>query len=217
MPGCCEHDTCASNAGPKVDPIWRRCLWIALVVNATMFTVEIAAGFAAISSALQADALDFLGDSANYAISLFVVGMGLAVRSRTAFFKGATLLALGLWVVGSAGWRVVTGGAAPHADVMGVVGFVALIANAGVALMLFRFRRGDSDMRSVWICSRNDAIGNVAVMLAALGVFGTGTLWPDLIVAVSMAALGISGGSTIMRQALSEMRATKRGAMVAAE
>ena len=213
MAGCCEHDACASNAGPNVDPIWRRALWIALIVNATMFAAEIAAGFAASSSALQADALDFLGDSANYAISLFVAGMGLAVRSRTAFFKGATLLVLGLWVVGSAGWRAAFGGAVPHADVMGVVGFVALVANAGVALMLFRFRRGDADMRSVWICSRNDAVGNLAVMLAALGVFGTGTLWPDVIVAAIMAALSITGGWTIMSQATSEMR----GIAVAAE
>lgn len=217
MAGCCEHDACASSAGTKVDPVWRRALWVALIVNATMFAAEIAAGFAASSSALQADALDFLGDSANYAISLFVVGMGLAVRSRTALFKGGTLLLLGLWVVGSAGWRAATGGAVPHADVMGWVGFIALVANAGVALMLFRFRRGDADMRSVWICSRNDAIGNVAVMLAALGVFGTGTLWPDVIVAAIMAALSITGGWTIMRQALSEMRATKRSVMVAAE
>lgn len=215
MAGCCEHNTCASDAGQKVDPIWRRALWIALIVNATMFAAEIAAGFAASSSALQADALDFLGDSANYAISLFVAGMGLAVRSRTAFFKGATLLLLGLWVVGSAGWRAAFGGAVPHADVMGIVGFVALVANAGVALMLFRFRRGDADMRSVWICSRNDAIGNVAVMLAALGVFGTGTLWPDVIVAAIMAALSITGGWTITRQAGSEMRGAKHGSMVA--
>ena len=217
MAGCCEHDACASNEGPKVDPIWRRALWVALIVNATMFAAEVAAGFAASSSALQADALDFLSDSANYAISLGVAGLGLAIRSRTAFFKGATLLMLGLWVVGSASWRAATGGAVPHADVMGLVGFVALVANAGVALMLFRFRRGDADMRSVWICSRNDAIGNVAVMLAALGVFGTGTLWPDVLVAAIMAALSITGGWTIMRQAMSEMRATKRGAIVAAE
>ncbi|OYX46901.1 MAG: cation transporter [Alphaproteobacteria bacterium 32-64-14] len=217
MVGCCEHDACASNAGPKVDPIWRRTLWVALIVNATMFAAEIAAGFAASSSALQADALDFLGDSANYAISLFVAGMGLAVRSRTAFFKGATLLALGLWVVGSAGWRVAFGGAIPQADVMGIVGLVALIANAGVALMLFRFRRGDADMRSVWICSRNDAIGNVAVMLAALGVFGTGTLWPDVIVATLMAALSVSGGWAILRQARVEMRAPRQVAVGAAD
>lgn len=217
MSGCCEHDTCASDSKAKIDPVWRRALWVALIVNATMFAAEIAAGFAASSSALQADALDFLGDSANYAISLGVAGMGLAIRSRTAFFKGATLLVLGLFVIGSSGWRAATGGAVPHAEVMGLVGFIALAANAAVALMLFRFRRGDADMRSVWICSRNDAIGNIAVMLAALGVFGTGTLWPDVVVAGIMAALAISGGWTIMRQALSEMQASKRATLVAAE
>ncbi|OYX44946.1 MAG: cation transporter [Alphaproteobacteria bacterium 32-64-14] len=216
MAGCCEHDACASTAGSTVDPIWRRALWIALVVNATMFAAEIAAGFAASSSALQADALDFFADAANYAISLTVAGMGLAIRSRTALFKGATLILLGAWVIGSAGWRAAAGGATPEADVMGVVGFVALLANAGVALMLFRFRRGDADMRSVWICSRNDAIGNVAVMLAALGVFGTGTLWPDVIVAGIMAALSITGGWAIVRHALSDIRTRPASPTVAA-
>ena len=217
MAGCCEHDACASTAGATVDPIWRRALWVALVVNATMFAAEIVAGFAASSSALQADALDFFADAANYAISLSVAGMGLAVRSRTALFKGLTLILLGAWVIGSAGWRAAMGGATPEADVMGVVGFVALLANAGVALMLFRFRRGDADRRSVWICSRNDAIGNVAVMLAALGVFGTGTLWPDVMVAGIMAALSITGGWSIVRHALSDMRTRPTSPTVAAE
>jgi len=217
MAGCCEHDARASNAGATVDPIWRRALWVAFVVNATMFAAEIVAGFAASSSALQADALDFFADAANYAISLSVAGMGLAVRSRTALFKGLTLILLGAWVIGSAGWRAAMGGATPEADVMGVVGFVALMANAGVALMLFRFRRGDADRRSVWICSRNDAIGNVAVMLAALGVFGTGTLWPDVMVAGIMAALSITGGWSIVRHALSDMRTQPASPTVAAE
>lgn len=217
MGGCCEHDSCASSAGPKVDRIWRRALWIALIVNGVMFAAEIAAGFAVSSSALQADALDFFADAANYAVSLGVAGMGLAMRSRTALFKGLTLHLVGAWIIGNAGWRATTGGAVPAADVMGMIGFIALLANAGVALMLFRFRRGDADMRSVWICSRNDAIGNVAVMLAALGVFGTETLWPDVIVAAMMATLSITGGWTIMRRALIEMRATRRGAVVPAE
>jgi len=217
MPGCCEHDSCASTTDQKVDPVWRRALWIALIVNGAMFAAEIIAGFAASSSALQADALDFFADAANYAISLGVAGMGLAVRSRTALFKGMTLLLLGAWVIGSAGWRAMTGGAVPEADVMGIVGFIALLANAGVALMLFRFRRGDADMRSVWICSRNDAIGNVAVILAAVGVFGTGTLWPDVIVAAIMATLSISGGWTIIRQAMMDLRSTRRSTAIAAE
>lgn len=217
MPGCCEHDSCASTTDQKVDPVWRRALWIALIVNGAMFAAEIIAGFAASSSALQADALDFFADAANYAISLGVASMGLAVRSRTALFKGMTLLLLGAWVIGSAGWRAMTAGGVPEADVMGIVGFIALLANAGVALMLFRFRRGDADMRSVWICSRNDAIGNVAVMLAAVGVFGTGTLWPDVTVAAIMATLSISGGWTIIRQAMMELRSTRRSTAIAAE
>lgn len=209
MAGCCEHDACASTAGATVDPIWRRALWVALVVNATMFAAEIVAGFAASSSALQADALDFFADAANYAISLSVAGMGLAVRSRTALFKGLTLILLGAWVIGSAGWRAAMGGATPEADVMGVVGFVALLANAGVALMLFRFRRGDADRRSVWICSRNDAIGNLAVMLAAWGVFGTGTRWPDLLVAGIMAGLALQGGGQVIRHARAELKTAR--------
>jgi Co/Zn/Cd efflux system component len=182
-------------------------LWIALIVNAGMFAAEIIAGLAAGSSALQADALDFLSDAANYAISLSVVGMAFSVRSRAAFFKGATLAALGLWVLGGAVWRAYSGDTLPHAEVMGIVGFIALAANGSVALMLYKFRRGDADRRSVWICSRNDAIGNIAVMLAALGVFGTGTVWPDLLVAAIMAGLSITGGWTIMRQARAEQSA----------
>lgn len=205
MAGCCEDKT--SDVTQAVDPTWRRALWIALIVNAGMFAAEVAAGIAASSSALQADALDFLSDAANYAISLGVAGFALSVRSRAAFFKGATLTALGLWVLGGAAWRAYSGNTLPHADVMGIVGLIALAANGGVALMLFQYRRGDANMRSVWICSRNDAIGNVAVMLAALGVFGTGTVWPDLIVAAIMAGLSITGGWTIMSQARAEQNA----------
>jgi len=190
---------------PVVDQRWRRALWIALAVNAVMFAAEMAAGIAGGSKALQADALDFLGDSANYAISLGVAGMALAWRARAALLKGATLGLLGVYVMASTLWAV-WHGAAPEAEMMGVVGITALVANGGVALMLYRFRSGDANMRSVWICSRNDAIGNVAVVLAAAGVFGTGTAWPDLIVAGVMAVLGISGGVQIVRQARAELR-----------
>jgi Co/Zn/Cd efflux system component len=170
-----------------------------------MFAGEIGAGVAAGSASLQADALDFLGDAANYAISLGVAGLGLAWRARAALVKGWGLLGLGFWVIGSTVWHAYAG-TLPGAEVMGVVGLLALLANAGVALMLFRFRTGDSNMRSVWICSRNDAIGNLAVIAAAAGVFGTGTGWPDLIVATIMAGLGISGGWQIVRQARGELR-----------
>ena len=202
----------ASCCGPKPDPNnsrrWRTVLWVALIVNATMFAVELYAGAAADSHALKADALDFFGDAANYAISLLVAGMALAWRARAAVLKGATLTLLGLYVVGATAWAAYYG-TLPEADVMGVVGVLALVANAAVAIMLYRFRSGDANMRSVWICSRNDAIGNVAVVAAALGVFGTGTAWPDLIVAAIMAALGISGGWQIMRLARQELRSVR--------
>lgn len=200
----CNSCCASSTKGTTNDPRWRRALWIALGVNAAMFAIEIAAGLMGGSRALQADALDFLGDAANYAISLGVAGMALAWRAKAALLKGATLALLGLYVLGITVWGI-WHGAVPEAHVMGIVGIAALIANGAVALMLYRFRRGDANMRSVWICSRNDAIGNIAVVFAAAGVFGTGTAWPDLIVAGIMAALGISGGVQIVTAARREL------------
>ena len=200
---CCKA-ACGTTATLN-DPRWRRALWIALGVNAGMFAVEMAAGAAADSRALQADALDFLGDAANYAISLLVAGMALAWRARAALAKGLTLIGLGGWVMITAVLAAL-GGAAPEPELMGIIGALALAANTGVAIMLYRFRTVDANMRSVWICSRNDAIGNIAVMAAALGVFGTGTAWPDLIVAAILALLGISGGIQIVQQARRELR-----------
>lgn len=198
-------NNCVSDAtGGPIDPSWRRALWIALLVNALMFAVELYAGAAADSHALKADALDFFGDAANYAISLLVAGLALAWRARAALLKGLTLVILGAYVLVSALWAALHG-SSPEAETMGMIGTLALAANAGVALMLFRFRSGDANMRSVWICSRNDAIGNVAVVAAAAGVFGTGTAWPDLIVATILALLGLSGGWQIVRQARGEL------------
>ena len=203
---CCHDSACSSAvpSGALDSPKWRRALWIALAVNAGFFVAEIVAGAAAGSAALQADALDFFGDAANYAISLGVAGMALAWRSRAALAKGGTLIAFALWVMASTAWHAFYG-TLPRAEVMGVVGIAALIANGGVALMLYRFRTGDANMRSVWICSRNDAIGNAAVMLAAMGVFGTGTGWPDVIVAAIMGGLGLRGGWQIVHQARGEL------------
>ena len=199
---CCKA-ACGTTATLN-DPRWRRVLWIALCVNAGMFAVEMAAGAAADSRALQADALDFVGDAANYAISLLVAGMALAWRARAALAKGLTLIGLSGWVMITAALAALSG-AAPQPELMGIIGALALAANTGVAIMLYRFRTGDANMRSVWICSRNDAIGNIAVMAAALGVFGTGTAWPDLIVAAILALLGISGGIQIVQQARREL------------
>lgn len=201
-------DCCASACGTTQslnDPRWRRILWIALVVNAAMFFVEMGAGATADSRALQADALDFLGDAANYAVSLAVVGAALTWRAWAALLKSLFMLGFAAWVFGSAILAFVNG-TTPDPTTMGAVGALALAANVSVALLLYRYRKGDANMRSVWICSRNDAIGNVAVMLAALGVLGTGNAWPDLIVAGVMAALALSGGVQVLRHALSELR-----------
>ena len=197
---------CAPAKRPAVDPRWRKALWIALIVNAAMFVVELLAGEIADSRALQADALDFFGDAANYAISLGVAGLALAWRARAALIKGITLVALGIYVIVGALLAVV-GGESPQAYVMGAVGVAALIANVAVALMLYRFREGDANMRSVWICSRNDAIANCVVLAAAAGVLDTGSAWPDLIVAAIMATLAISGGVKIIRLAWLELAA----------
>ncbi|MHA6316587.1 cation transporter [Altererythrobacter sp. CAU 1778] len=199
---CCQ--TPEPDAAAHNDPRWRRVLWIALTVNAAMFVVEMVAGVAADSRSLQADALDFFGDAANYAISLGVAGMALAWRARAALVKATSMLAFGIWVIGYAIYGLMEG-ANPEPATMGVVGTLALTTNVIVALMLFRFRKGDANMRSVWICSRNDAIGNIAVLGAALGVFGTGDAWPDLLVASIMAGLALWGSAEVFGQARQEL------------
>ncbi|WP_315756554.1 MULTISPECIES: cation transporter [unclassified Bradyrhizobium] len=214
MAGC--HDDCCSSSPPREldSPRWRRALWIALAINGAMFLAEIAAGVAAGSASLQADAIDFLGDTANYAISLGVAGLALTWRARAALLKGWSLVLLGVLVLASTVWHAIAG-TLPEARTMGVVGILALVANAGVAVMLYRFRVGDANMRSVWICSRNDALGNIAVLAAAAGVFGTGTAWPDLIVAAIMAALGLSGGWHVIQRARIELRGSSTSRPVA--
>lgn len=199
--------TCQSSCGnsnPSNDPRWRRVLWIALGLNATMFVIEGVAGALAGSRALQADALDFFGDAANYAISLGVAGMALQWRASAAMAKGITILLFGLAVLGWAIWGL-WHGSDPQPYAMSAVGALALLVNLGVALMLFRFRTGDANMRSVWICSRNDAINNLLVIAAGIAVLLTGSGWPDLLVALVMAVLGIVGGWQIIRQSRGEL------------
>lgn len=211
--GCCNH--CETT--PLVEPGWRRVLWVAFGVNAGFFLIEIAAGLAAGSVALQADALDFLGDAANFAISLGVVGLALAWRSRAAMAKGMTMIALALWILANAAWHVFLG-TVPKAELMGIIGIAALCGNGAVALMLWRYRNGDANRRSAWLCARNDAIGNLGVLAAAAGVFGTGVGWPDVIVACVMGTLGLQSGWQIVRQARAELRAAPHdGVALAAE
>ncbi len=198
--GCCDHHHERGN------PAYRRVLWAALAINGLMFVVEIGSGLAAGSASLQADALDFFGDAANFAVSLFVVGMALRYRAMAATAKGATMAVFGLWIIGTAAWHAVNG-TLPSAVTMGAIGVTALVANAVSFGLLFAYRTGDANMRSAWICTRNDVLGNLAVLLAALGVFGTGTGWPDIIVAAIMATLALQGAATVIRHALGELRA----------
>jgi Co/Zn/Cd efflux system component len=151
--------------------------------------------------------VDFLGDAANYAISLIVLGISPQWRSRAALLKGASMGGYGLFVLAQTAWAA-THGVVPDARTMGIVAFLALIANAVVAVLLYAFRDGDANMRSVWLCSRNDAIGNLAVIVAALGVFGTASAWPDLVVAIIMAVLGLTAARAVISQALGELRTT---------
>jgi Co/Zn/Cd efflux system component len=200
---CCGH-----HAGPdrhRGDAGYRRVLWAVLAINAVMFVVEVGAGLAAGSASLQADALDFLGDAGNYVISLAVVGMALRYRAMAALAKGATMAVFGFWVIGVTAWHAVQG-TLPEAYTMGAVGLAALAANAASFGLLWAYRRGDANMRSAWICTRNDVLGNLAVLLAALGVLGTGTGWPDVIVAAVMAGLALQGAALVLRQSRAELR-----------
>ena len=201
----------ASCCGQAHDPhrgseSYRRVLWAVLAINAAMFGVEVMAGLAAGSASLQADALDFLGDAGNYIISLLVVGMALRYRAMAALAKGSTMGLFGLWVIGVTAWHAWQG-TVPEAFTMGAVGVAALLANAMSFALLWAYREGDSNMRSAWVCTRNDVLGNLAVLLAALGVFGTGTGWPDIAVAAIMAALALQGAWIVIGHSWSELRA----------
>jgi Co/Zn/Cd efflux system component len=188
------------------DPRYRRILWTALIINAAMFAVELGAGFRSNSVSLLADAIDFLGDAANYGVSLAVLAMAPSWRAKAALLKGGSMIAFGVFVLARALWVAKTG-TVPQAATMGAIGLLALVANVAVAAMLYAYRTGDANMRSVWLCSRNDAFGNIAVMLAALGVLGTGTAWPDLAVAAVMAGMAIWGGGSVIQQARQELAA----------
>ena len=210
MAGCAH---CAGDTGDAAaDAGFRRVLWVALAVNAVMFVVEVVAGWIAGSVALEADALDFFGDAANYAITLMVLPLGSLARTRAALVKAASMGAFGLWVVGDTVHHLIAG-VPPEPLVMAPVALVALAANATVAVLLYRHRNGDSNRESVWLCSRNDAIGNIAVFAAAGGVFASGSPWPDILVAAVIASLNIAAAAKIVRQARGELAALKRSAL----
>lgn len=203
-----KGDACGCSGNPRfdgLDPAYKRILWIVIAINAAMFVVEMSAGKLAGSQALQADALDFLGDSMTYGISLAVIGSSLKVRSVAAMFKGLSLFLMGLWVFGSTAYQVLILGV-PQAELMGAIGFMALAANLASVMLLLRYKDGDANVRSVWLCSRNDAVGNVAVMAASVAVWLTASAWPDLVVAIVMAGLFLRSSQLILVQAWREYR-----------
>ena len=212
--GCCSADVPVFDG---MDPLYKRALWAVIAINAAMFATEIVAGHYAGSQALKADALDFLADTVTYGLSLAVIGASLATRSAAAFLKGVSLSVMAAWVLGSTLYQVLVLGL-PSAELMGGIGVLALLANLASVGLLLRYKDGDANVRSVWLCSRNDAIGNVVVVAAALGVWGTATAWPDLVVAALMAGIFFSSSLQILRQAWAEYRTTRgRGQIVAAE
>lgn len=203
--GCCTNEVRFEG----LSTAYRRVLWIVIALNAAMFAAEMTAGFAAGSMALRADALDFLGDSLTYGLSLAVIGRSLRARARAALVKGASLGLLGVWVLGATMVEAL-GPAVPHAPTIGVVGMAALAVNVGSALMLMRWRNGDANVRSVWLCSRNDAVGNVAVIAAGGLVALTGTAWPDLAVAAAMAGIFLHSSWRILGQARAELEEARQ-------
>ncbi|WP_316366668.1 cation transporter [Candidatus Thiodiazotropha sp. CDECU1] len=201
MAGCnCGNDI-------KFDGVslsYKRILWLVIAINAMMFIVEIGASVVSNSMALRADALDFLGDSLTYAITLLAIGHSMRWRAAAAMFKGVTLVCMGLWVLGSTVYRVLVLGV-PNEIIMGSVALMAFSANMISVLLLLKYRDGDANVRSVWLCSRNDAIGNLAVLGAAGLVFISQSHWPDLLVAFLMSLLFLHSASLIIRQARHEL------------
>ncbi len=209
----CQSSGCGCSGNPRfdgLDPRYKAVLWTVIAINGLMFIVEMIAGQLAGSQALQADALDFLGDTLTYGISLAVIGRSMATRSNAALLKGLSLSLMGIWVFGTTLYHVLIL-ELPRAEIMGGIGILALSANLASVLLLLRYKDGDANVRSVWLCSRNDAIGNVAVMVAALTVWGTTSAWPDLLVAAIMAGLFLTSASQILRQAWIERREADLG------
>lgn len=184
---------------------YKRILWVVIFINAFMFIIEFSAGFMANSKALQADALDFLGDTLTYTITFLVIGHSVKWRSGAALIKGISLLFMGLWVAGSTFYNVFFA-QIPNETIMGSIAISAFIANVVCALLLMRYRDGDANVRSVWLCSRNDAINNLLVLIAAGVVYITQSHWPDLIVAFLMSIIFLHSAALIIKQAWKEWR-----------
>ena len=192
MDACCE-----------IRPIHarqRRVLQVVLAINAAMFAVELVAAVVAHSTALLADSVDMLGDAFVYGVSLYVIGRAPVWQARAALLKGVIMAGFAGGVLVEAATKLVRG-LTPDADVMWTVAGLALLANGAVLGLLWRHRADDLNLRSAWLCSRNDVLANGAVLLAALGVRLTGSAWPDVLVGLAIAALFGSSAAGVIRQA----------------
>ena len=196
MTDCCEVDAQRMRRG---------VLWIVLGVNLSLFVVELVAGVLAQSTALLGDSLDMLGDSLVYGFSLYVLDRSVMWKARAAFIKGVVMLAFGVGVLVEVA-RTVLSPAQPVAAAMGAVGLLALIGNAVCFWLLYRHRADDLNMRSTWLCSRNDLLANTAVLAAAAGVVLTGSYWPDVLVGGGIAVLFVQTAYTVVRASLIELR-----------
>lgn len=199
MSGCCEE-----KVFDGVSPAYKRALIAVIAINATMFVVEMWAGMTSGSQALKADALDFAGDAATYGLSLAVIGASIRTRAMASLIKSGSLAFIAITVLGMTALRFAEG-VPPEAQTMSLVALLALAANVTSVIILLKWRDGDSNVRSVWLCSRNDAIGNVAVIVAGLLVAATASALPDLLVAFMLAGLFLRSSIAIAQQAISEL------------
>ena len=199
------QNCCGSNQHTHQSPKYKKALWIVLILNLSMFFVEIVMGVKSGSTSLLSDSLDFLGDSANYLISLIVLPMALSYRAKASMVKGLTMGGFGLFILMTTIYRVFYGEMPSYSE-MSIVGFLALLINVSALLILLKFRDGDSNVRSVWVCSRNDAIGNVAVILAGMAVYFFQSKYPDLIVAFVLAFLALQASQEIIKRAWAELK-----------
>jgi cation diffusion facilitator family transporter len=199
--GCdCGSDTNRA----EHDPAYRRALWLVILLNLGFGLVELFGGFIADSQALKADSLDFLGDGSISFVGLLALAWGARARALAALTQGLFLGALGVGVIGFAVWRSLNA-SVPEGELMGGIGVVALVVNVSAALILARFREGDANVRAIWLFSRNDAIANIAVIIAALLVIWTGRACPDLVVAGIIALLFMHSAIEIVRHARAEL------------
>ena len=204
MANCCEDKGCEITA---LRENHGRVLWIVLVINAVMFLVEGSAGLFAHSTSLLADALDMLGDALVYGFSLFVLARSARWQAGAALAKGGFMLAFGLGVLGEAAYKVLYP-IMPGVETMGVIGGVALAANLVCFFLLYRHRSDNLNMRSTWLCSRNDLMANVGVLAAAGGSFLLASRWPDIIVGCIIAGLFLSSAFSVLRQSVRALRAS---------